>query len=821
MFGNTKIIILGLLLVLFKVQFVNAEELTKYAVLGAGSFNELACYEIISNGGSERFEHELGCDKTLNFLENKCSIGDTQSCLGLAGIYHNGLAGQSDKGVYRRLLIEMCEQGLASTCRQVWNDETSPDGHLMSVNKVQAKASFINNCDELGGDTCAELAMAYAYGLGFDQDTESSIRLLDKWCESGSNRACHLMVAFEAPRYIAGGYEEALIDKLSDHCDYQSYAPCARDLIRLFTTVSVATADEKDQKLHDEIISTELGELLIEKKYNDLIAYMNQQEKDDFSITQHIQSMNSRAANIAKFGALLDELVSQQSKSKWPYLLRASYRLGNSLDIGKPTFAAKYRNTLIDDNEASLINSDIATAFALEPKSQLANFLAAQVALSQRDWGKFDRLIKSNKKSAKQHYWYWQLRFSRFDKRQLAKLRKVFLKAEKRNSNLKKLTRTVLPVINRGTFVTRTRLVADDAWYQARVEEYFQTAAWTSACEAANRYRTLYPLSWAAIDANIRCDKYLDKVLSFSFKKQPPRALKHLGGRVKNGVFLAKCELALGSRRRLSGFFSNIASNFHPCTYPSYPFSVKPEFYDWRLRKLLRDLKIDSQIAASLLPKKHTVIGALYGISPDLTRIGLSITVEVDDKPKRQLEIKWVDTLDGKLALPLSESLASHEILLKRFDMGIDAFTTALADISSGSLKGIERIGVEQLSYTDQIVSAQSIGELVVNETEYIVAEKTQDITVDASRKALIRKHILIQRADHSLRYAQHVELIKALKPTLLKRDTPKSADDKKAQKKKDRDRRNAEYLKKFGREQQQRNNQIIRDRLFKDINKH
>lgn len=821
MFDNKKIIILGLLLVLFKVQFVNAEESIKYAVLGSGSHNVLACYEIISSGSTERYEHEFGCGKTLNYLENQCSIGDTQSCLGLAGVYYNGLAGQRDKGVYRRLLIEVCEQGLASACRQVWNDGTSPDGYLMSVDKDQATASFINNCDELDGDACAELAMAYAYGLGFDQDIESSILLLNKWCESGSNKACHLMVGFEAPRYIAGGYEEELIDKLSDHCDYQAYAPCARDLIRLFTTVPVATPDEKDQKLNEKIISTELGKLLVEKKYNELIVYMNQQEKDDFSITLHIQSMNSRAANIAKFGALLDELVSQQSKSKWPYLLRASYRLGDSLDIGKSIFGARYRNTMIDDSEASLINSDITKALALEPKSPLANFLAAQVALSQRNEVKFERLIKSSKKSAKQHYWYWQLRLSQIDKRQLAKVNKAFLKAEKRNGNLKKLTRTSVPVINRGAFVTSTRLVADDAWYQARVKEFFQIADWKPACETAKKYGTLYPLSWAATEANIRCDKYLDKVLSFNFKKQPSRPLERLSGRAKHGVFLAKCEPALGNTRPLSGLFFNKGGDFHPCTFPSYQFSVKPEFYDWRLRKLLRDLKIDSRIAASSLPAKHTVTGALYGISPDLTRIGLFITVEVDDKPKRQLEIKWVDTLGGKRASLLSESLASHEILLNKFEMGIDAFTTALADISLDTLKDSERVEVEQLSYTDQIVSARSIGTFVVNETEYIVAEKAQNITVNASRKALITNHILIQRADHSLRYAQHVEFIKALKPTLLKRGTLKSADDEKAQKKKGRERTNAEYLKKFGREQQQRNNQIIRDRLFKDINKH
>jgi hypothetical protein len=271
----------------------------------------------------------------------------------------------------------------------------------------------------------------------------------------------------------------------------------------------------------------------------------------------------------------------------------------------------------------------------------------------------------------------------------------------------------------------------------------------------------------------------------------------------------------------LSGLFFNKGGDFHPCTFPSYQFSVKPEFYDWRLRKLLRDLNVDSRIAASSLPAKHTVTGALYGISPDLTRIGLSITVEVDDKPKRQLEIKWVDTLDVKPASLLRESLASREILLNKFDIGIDAFTTVLADLSRGLLKGSERVEVKQLSYTDQIVSALPIGTFVVNETEYIVAEKAQDITIDASRKALITSHILIQRADHSLRYAKHVELIKALKPTLLKRDTLKSAHDENAQKKKESDRRNAEYLKKFGREQQQRNNQIIRDRLFKNTNKH
>lgn len=821
MFGKIKLIAVGLLLLLSEPQLVNAEELTKYAVLSAGSSRELACYQITSSGNNESVEHELGCDKTLKYLESQCSVGDTQSCLGLAGIYRYGLAGQSDKGVDRQLLIEVCEQGSASTCRVVWNDDVSADRHLLALNKSKATESFIRNCDELGGDACAELAMAYAYGLGFDQNMELSERLLDTWCESGSNKACHLMVGLKVSRYIPGLYEEELIEKISDHCDYNAYAPCARHLMRLFTSVPVVTADEMNQSLNENIISTEFGQLLSTKKYSDLIVYMDQQEKDDFKITQHIQSMNSRAAHIANFGGLLDEFVQQQPKSRWAYLLRASYRFGESLDVGKPSFGAAFRRNLIDSKESRLIESDIDMALTLKPKSPLSNFLAAQVALSQRNWVEFANLMKRNKKSAKQHYWYWQLRFSKVEKSQSTKLRKAFLKAEKRNSNLKKLTHSALLFVTRGFYVTTTRVAVDDAWYKASVEEYFNTANWHPACDVAKTHLALFPLSRAAIEANIRCDKYLDKVLAFSFKKQPPRPSSRLTGRTKNGVFLAKCKLDLGVTRLQNPFFFGSNSGFQACAHPSYEFSVKPEFYDWRLRKLLRDLKIDSRINARSLPPKHTVKEALYGISPDLTRIGFSIIVEVDDKYKRQLEIKWVGTLDDDVISSFSEPFANYEVLLSQFETGIDIFTTALVNIDNDSFKNTKSVEVEQLSYTDQILLASSIGKFVVNEIEYIVAKKNQDIKIGADRKPRLNSLVLIQQNNHSASYAQQIQSIKALKPTLLKREKLTNPDEERTKKNTEGRRKSAEYLGRFGREQQQRNNQIIRDRLFKNIKKH
>ena len=675
------------------------------------------------------------CKKALPYLEALCEKGELEACDNMASLYMYEGGFSIDLEFAKTIYREICYKGYISACAKINRDLTRNE-------KVAIFEAVAKKCDEQKVGACFNLAEALLYGYNGRENVQKGIDTLILFCTKDDLRACYRVGMTYNPRSKVG-YDFAF-NYLASECRPDIYEPCRSGLTRLLINGKVKSKLEVKAEAITWGLDTGLAPVarLLAFNFDLAIEEFEDARSDQLRSSALWRTFTNALYRGVDLEAALDKFVEAKPNSAVPLLYRASYWLGKS--NGRDGFQYWEKAKLPNHSKKEALKrakkrsniamhkakADLEKAIKFDKKSVYPPLLLAQIARYNDDMNRYEKMIKRARSIEPYHIDWWRFTFERTALEKIFSTKKhslstdrevLFEEASSENRLIKEMTYTKFNAPMRGLYANSKAPsfnVKNDQWYEREFRDIVSIGDWDDACnlnqihlkffahsQTGRRNKDLclesarlYKSSVEPINTAIEGSKsWIDDILI------PERLSKAKFKVVTCGPKKVNQHQDYFDKLIMADLFDKFRKRSN-CVRDHSHYEEVPEFYNWQLRKLLRDVGVDSVISKVFSPNildfTAEDMNVVYGYSADMERIGMNLQANLDTQAKSVVNVTlvWPTPNDHKVISLESSFVAPLEALSEVFEIVLRQRLEETSKSNRGKLQ------VAQLDYLDGLI---------------------------------------------------------------------------------------------------------------------